>query len=178
MHVEAVIGQSSGWLDLVVVSPTTNSISVLYNSGSAGSALSTYLTGQGATRSVIADVDADGNLDIVTTSTGSTAGTLLLGIGDGTFSVGQAPNFGMPTDGLAAADFNGDGRLDLAASGDGEVVVLFGVGDGTFPGSLRLAGLPQSQALIAVDMNRDGRVDLLEGSATTAVIGVFFNDCL
>ena len=56
--------------------------------------------------------------------------------GDGTFQAAVSyPVDGQP-DSLAAADFNGDGKIDLAAVGfslsPNAVSVLLGAGDGTF----------------------------------------------
>lgn len=59
------------------------------------------------------------------------------------------------------ADFNGDGRLDLAGTGGDFVGVMLGNGDGTFrPKVLYPAGGP-SQDLAAGDFNGDGRLDLV-----------------
>src|SRR5204862_250397 len=68
--------------------------------------------------------------------------TILLGNGDGTFAPPLAnPNpitgFNGPNS-IAVADFNGDGKLDLAVSngadnlGSASVTILLGNGDGTF----------------------------------------------
>jgi hypothetical protein len=66
------------------------------------------------------DFNNDGNLDLVSTSTGSHVGDVLtinLGNGDGSF--GAAINFAFPTGSSASAvavgDFNNDGKLDVAA---------------------------------------------------------------
>ncbi len=81
------------------------------------------------------------------------------------------PSFSMPVNygaGLApqvvaSADFNGDGRLDLAAldGPNSTVSVLLGNGDGTFQSPRTSAAGAGPKALAAGDLNGDGRADLV-----------------
>jgi hypothetical protein len=70
-----------------------------------------------------------------------------------------------------AADFNGDGKLDLATARGG-VSVLLGNGDGTFqkPVDFDVHGAPGD--LIVADFNHDGKPDIATISApsTAAVL--------
>ena len=59
-----------------------------------------------------------------------------------------------------AADFNGDGRPDLAAAGMG-VRVQLNNGDGTFRAPVEQAAGMQAQDVVAGDLNGDGRLDLV-----------------
>ncbi|HEV3263616.1 MAG TPA: VCBS repeat-containing protein, partial [Gemmataceae bacterium] len=92
-------------------------VSVLLNNGdgtfrSAGA----YVTGNRPYAVVAGDFNGDGNLDLAVANGGSTGDdtvSVLLGNGDGTF---QAPvNYAVDANpkGLAVADLNGDGNLDL-----------------------------------------------------------------
>ncbi len=65
-------------------------------------------------------------------------------------------------DGLAAGDFNGDGRTDLAVanSGSNSVSVLLGSGDGTFQNPVNYAVGSQPGAIVAGDFAGGGRIDL------------------
>ena len=91
--------------------------------------------------------------------------SVLLGKGDGsfhaqkTFAIGGSPL----ENGIAIADFNADGNLDLAAAfqakGPSGVSVLLGNGDGTFQPEVILP-VPAS-ALAVGDFNGDGLPDLV-----------------
>jgi len=94
----------------------------------------------------------------------------LLGNGDGTFRPATSyPSGGLNALSVAAADFNGDGHIDLAVANlcsssscaNGEVGVLLGTGDGTFQAARSYAsGGSQTNFLAVGDFNGDGKPDL------------------
>ena len=65
--------------------------------------------------------------------------------------------------GIVIADFNGDGKLDIAVanSGSANVSILLGNGDGTFKGAVNSPAGPSPQLLALGDFNGDHKLDLL-----------------
>jgi hypothetical protein len=114
-----------------------------------------------------ADFNGDGKLDLLLLApnfgTGATM-AVLLGNGDGTF---QTPvTYSVPTAPyLSIADFNSDGKPDIAIAGPNgsanQICVLINNGDGTFksPVDYNVSGVVQ--ALKTVDLNGDHKLDLV-----------------
>ncbi len=111
----------------------------------------------------VADFNGDGKPDLVVTN-GYPARNLisvLLNNGDGTFQPPvtlTVPDF---PDCVAAADLNGDGRIDLVVATETVVAVLLGNGDGTFQGPVSYdSGITNALGAVVADFNRDGVPDL------------------
>ena len=122
---------------------------------------------------VVGDFNNDGNLDVIAGS-GYAPGdnthsslTVLLGNGKGVFSESVTPLSFSRLSGLAPADFNSDGNLDLAISTTIAVVqILDGNGKGAFQSPVSVVsslgyGYTDRAAIAIADMNGDGFPDLM-----------------
>jgi hypothetical protein len=112
------------------------------------------------------DFNGDGIPDVVVGQNfndGSTGVAIYLGNGDGSFSTGVTYGESDFLRYVTVADFNGDGKLDIAAtdSNNNIVQILLGNGDGTFSiGSSYSTGGSDPQNIVSGDFNHDGIVDL------------------
>ncbi|NEA51973.1 FG-GAP-like repeat-containing protein [Streptomyces sp. SID10815] len=129
----------------------------------------------------VGDLDEDGTPDLATSNANTNNVSVVLGHGDGTF--GTATRFGLGggagPQGIAAADLNGDGHLDLLTSNasTGTLSVLLGDGHGSFgtassvsagvtlPSRIELADIDEDGALdaVVVALGSPGRVAVLPG---------------
>jgi hypothetical protein len=127
----------------------------------------------------VADFNKDGKVDIAAlteTSASQAQRAVALGNGDGTFATPILANLpggdAIRSSGLASADFDNDGKVDLALIDSNDFGgVFYGNGDGTFtsvpfngniiPKDLLTIGA--SGQSVAVDLNKDGKPDIFAG---------------
>jgi hypothetical protein len=112
------------------------------------------------------DFNQDGNLDLAMSSSccgNDEVVAILLGNGNGTFQTAQTYPSGGGSSSLATADFNGDGKIDLAMADSvgNSVSVLLGNGDGSFQKPSSFATGPGPYFLATADMNGYGKLDLV-----------------
>jgi hypothetical protein len=161
---------ADGNLDLALPnSPTGRSPVVLgYGDGAFTAAGDLYTQGF-ACSVAVGDYNGDAKLDAVVAGGGSKADpvsgyAVSLGKGDGTFTSapGSPVLLGSDLSAVVAADFNGDGKLDLAVTdaSSNSAIILVGNGDGTFAEHVTIPVGNQPVAIVAGDFNNDGKLDL------------------
>lgn len=113
-----------------------------------------------------ADLDRDGNVDVVGASASPSGIVVRYGSGDGTSS--RLVTYEMPRGAadVAVADLNEDGRLDLISAYDSRVYVRLGLPEGGFaPATEHLAALRDINVFVydigVGDVNLDGHIDVL-----------------
>jgi hypothetical protein len=187
----------NGIIDLVTANSGSSNVSILLGKGD-GTFMPQTTTAVSSDPSWVAvgDFNGDGFPDLVVTipqtildPDGKPRGTrasateynvvgVLLGNGDGTF---QPPvNYPLGTNPycVAVADFNGDGKLDLAVGdpysagyGSYTVTIMLGNGDGSFTREVVdwATGYGPFPLLVA-DLNGDGKPDLVAGGTYLTVL--------
>ncbi len=163
-------------LDLAVANYGSRDISVLLGNGDgtlqAEIRLPAFMARAGPTALAASDFDGDGLLDLAAANLASgdiiASGdvSVFLGNGDGTFHVLEERfPAAMEPAAIVAADFNTDGRTDLAVmnSFSRDVSVLLGSGNGTFQPQQRFGIAGYSTSLVAADLDGDRRADLFAG---------------
>jgi len=127
---------------------------------------------------VLADVNRDGNLDILTANSRGAGISVALGKGDGTFGFAQSFSAGAQPTSLAVDDLNGDGRLDAVTANvaSNDVSVLLGNGDGTFQTESRSVVGRAPWTVRLADVNGDGWVDVVTPNSQSHSVSVLLNN--
>ncbi|MDB6024922.1 MAG: hypothetical protein JWM68_1145 [Verrucomicrobiales bacterium] len=159
---------ADGKIDLICANMNANSITVFTNNGSGGFAgLITVTVGTKPKCVIARDVNGDGLPDLITANSTAATLSILLNQGSGSYFTGVAssPATGTGPACVAAADVNGDGKVDLISANVSDSTRAFTVltnnGTGTFSAATSPNNFFGSQWITASDVNGDGRMDLI-----------------
>jgi len=156
-----------GRTDIAAVHVMAGGVTVLLNQGGRifGARPPAYAAGASPNAALIADFDADARPDVAVLGRNSENVSILWGTGDGGLLPGGSfPIGGLPgPEAMAADDFDGDGRKDLAFGipATGTVAILRSAGDGTFEPPLSFPTSAGTLHMLSVDWNHDGDPDLV-----------------
>jgi hypothetical protein len=130
----------------------------------------------------VGNLSGNGILDLVVANNPTTDGAgndvaVYLGIGDGMFQAPVTYPVGHPG-AVVLADFNGDGKLDIAVLQPvaGKVAILLGNGDGTFGSEVGYNTGQNPMALAAADVNGDGSLDLVVANYNSNTVSVLLGN--
>jgi hypothetical protein len=175
-----------GKADLVVANTEDRTVSVLLGDGKGHfvpAPGSPFACGPSPNDIAVADMNRDGNPDLVIANTGTPYITILLGDGKGSFVPSPHSPFATMSyphvHGVVAADFMGNGKPAVITDSWGHDQILMLPGDGAgnllLPGTLFHTGKRPYQRLRSADFNGDGKPDVvttdLDANAVTVLLG-------
>jgi hypothetical protein len=192
------VGQGPRWVsvadvnrdgnpDIEVTNADAGTVSVLLGDGTGlfrEAAGSPFAAGHLPNDIAVADMNGDGNPDLVIADHQSPYVSILLGDGKGGFRA--AP--GSPVDvhsnphphGVAVADFDGDGKPDVATDswGENKIELLLGDGKGGLrtPGRFFAVGHRPYERLRSADFNRDGHPDIVTTNLDDGTVTLLLGD--
>ncbi|MGC2091116.1 MAG: VCBS repeat-containing protein [Candidatus Acidiferrales bacterium] len=176
-----------GKLDIIVGNMDDGTVSVLLGDGRGHftpAPGSPFPCGANPNDIAVADMNDDGNPDLVIANTQTPYLTVLLGDGKGGFKPSAHSPFATKSyphpHGVVAGNFMGDGKPAVVTDSWGHHQILLipsdGKGDLILPGRFFSADLHTDSGVGAADFNKDGNLDILTVDQDANVVGLLLGD--
>jgi VCBS repeat protein len=176
--------RGDGRTDIISGNGLSYDVTVLLSDGAGGYADPVSLPMPSLDRGTVfvaaGDVNGDGKIDLVATGFDDTSVLLFTGNGDGTF--GEPATFttgaGSWPWGIALADLDGNGTLDIVTSNNNsaDVSVLAGDGSGGFADAVTFPAGSFPIAVAVADVTGDGHPDIVTANAGSTDVSVLAGD--
>ncbi len=133
-------------------------------------------------RAVIAvDVNGDGKPDLVSANQNSITAnslTVLINDGAGGFPTSATLSTGSQPYSVAAADFTGDGKMDLVCAnyGGNSITVFRNNGSGGFSPLITVPVGTRPKSVTVADVNSDGRPDIICANSSSSTLSILLNE--
>jgi hypothetical protein len=191
IFVQAADVNGDGRADILVLSGTTNQLTVLTNNGQGGfissATLQIGVTGLYANAFTAADVNGDGKVDLVCAVSSGYPSYIsrlyvLTNDGSGGFPVGSYYPCGTNPAAVVVADVNGDGKPDLISANVGPNLTYHNIsvdtnnGSGIFVSNTTVNVGQQPDGLVAADVNGDGKIDIITANFGDSTLTVLTNN--
>ncbi|TLU82425.1 MAG: hypothetical protein FDX21_07935 [Chlorobium sp.] len=137
-----------------------------------------YATGTHSLSVTSADVNGDGNSDLIVANADSNSVSVLTNKGDGTFAGKVDYGTGSYPLSVTSADVNGDGKADLVVVNwsSRSVSVLTNKGDGTFATKVDYSTSYIPSFVTTAEVNGDGKADLIVANVGGNSVSMFQNN--
>jgi hypothetical protein len=170
--------------DLISLSLNAGTLTVLTNNGSGGFGLNATIPLVSTVNYwvVAADVNDDSKPDLIIANTGGSGSghtlTILTNNGSGVFRFNATLTTGYGPGSVAAADVNGDGKLDLISANciANTLTVLTNNGSGVFGSNATLNVGNGPHSVVAADIDGDGKLDLISANENASTLTVLTNN--
>ncbi|GGF04000.1 FG-GAP-like repeat-containing protein [Hymenobacter cavernae] len=165
--------------DFGTSAPIPGNVSIRLNDGNGNfSGNQEVLVGTNPTAATLADVDNDGDMDLLTANNvnSSVSSTVSVRLNNGTGSFTALPDVSVGTfpNDLAVGDLDGDGDLDFLTANGGSsstrtVSVRLNDGAGNFSGTQQVMVSATASSVVARDVDGDGDLDILTANGNHTV---------